>query len=209
MAGQVPFKKGQDIKVTIKVLEVYKTAEEAQAVANKDRVAGAADRERQMLEQMRKDTAFQSSIGRDSRLIEAHLASKGVSASKTDMGVYVQMIQAGQGAKPAAGQYANIKYRGTDLNGKKFDEGTYPMQIGMGGSIPGFENGVKQFSKGGKGVIYVPSILGYGPQGQPPVIQPNQILVFEIELLDISDRPIQPSAAPAPQGHSKDDGHGH
>lgn len=209
MAGQVPFKKGEEINVTIKVLDVYKTPEEAQAVMNKDRVAGAADRERQMLEQMRKDTAFQSSISRDSKIIEAHLASKGVTASKTDMGVYVQTIQAGQGPKPAAGQYANIKYRGTDLAGKKFDEGTFPMQLGMGGSIPGFENGVKQFSKGGKGVIYIPSALGYGVQGQPPVIQPNQVLVFEIEMLDISDKPIQPAGQPVPQGHSKDDGHGH
>lgn len=209
MLSKVPFKKGQEIYVGLKVLEVFKNQDEAQASMNKDRIAGAAAREQQMLDAMKKDTAFQASMARDSKIIEDYLAANNIQASKTDMGVYVQTIEAGQGSKPASGQYVSIKYRGTDLQGKKFDEGTFPMQLGMGGSIPGFENGVKQFAKGGKGIIYIPSALGYGPAGQPPVIQPNQILVFNIENLDISDTPIAQAPMPAPQGHSKDDGHGH
>jgi FKBP-type peptidyl-prolyl cis-trans isomerase FkpA len=35
--------------------------------------------------------------------------------------------------------------------------------------------------------------LAYGPQGNPPKIQPNENLIFELEVLDISDK------APAPQ----------
>lgn len=195
MLSQVPFKKGQSVHFRAMIVNVFKTAEEAQAVAEKDRAA-----------------ASQKQNAIDAKAIEQYLASKNISAPKTAQGVYVQTIQPGQGAKPDSGQYVKIKYRGTDLAGKKFDEGEFPMQIGMRGSVPGFEDGVRQFAKGGKGVIYIPSSLGYGPQGNPPVIQPNQILVFDIEILDISNQPIAQAPMPMPQGqqgHSKDDGHGH
>ena len=31
----------------------------------------------------------------------------------------------------------------------------------------------------------IPPALGYGAQGQPPVIKPNEMLVFVIDLLDV------------------------
>ena len=31
--------------------------------------------------------------------------------------------------------------------------------------------------------IYLPPQLGYGVQGSPPAIEPNEVLVFEIQLI--------------------------
>jgi hypothetical protein len=39
--------------------------------------------------------------------------------------------------------------------------------------------------------------LGYGPQGSAPRIGPNENLIFEIEMLDISNTPPAPNR-PAP-----------
>jgi FKBP-type peptidyl-prolyl cis-trans isomerase len=36
---------------------------------------------------------------------------------------------------------------------------------------------------GSKWRIYLPPALGYGEQGSPPTIEPNEVLVFEIHLL--------------------------
>jgi FKBP-type peptidyl-prolyl cis-trans isomerase FkpA len=193
------FKKGDQLITTFKITQVFKTVEEANAYVNKDRIAESGKREKEGLEMFRKDTATQNQMRTDSKMIEDYLAKNNIQATKTEWGVYVQVANPGQGPKPAAGQFANIKYSGRTLNGEQFDAGEYPLQIGMGGSIKGFEEGVKQFGQGGKGVVYIPSRLGYGPAGSGPKIQPNANLVFDIEILSITDTPPQRSQNPQPQ----------
>ncbi|HEX6333611.1 MAG TPA: FKBP-type peptidyl-prolyl cis-trans isomerase [Flavisolibacter sp.] len=203
MAASSRIKKGDQVITTLRITQVYKTVEEATEAVNKERIAKSGEAEKENLAKFRADTAVTRQMAVDNKIIEGHLAANNIQAQKTDWGVYVQVINPGQGPKPTAGQYVSVKYRGTDLAGKEFDAGTYPLQIGLGGSIKGFEEGVKQFGVGGKGKVFVPSMLGYGPTGSAPKIGPNQVLVFELEILDIS------SKAPMPEGHSKDDGHGH
>ena len=76
----------------------------------------------------------------------------------------------------------------------------------MGGAIKGFEEGVKQLAKGGRGKVFVPSTLGYGERGSAPKIMPNENLMFELEVLNITDAPPTQSANPADTSHA---GHNH
>jgi len=85
------------------------------------------------------------------------------------------------------------------LSGQVFDQGTMPVQIGMSQVVYGFMEGVSQLSKGEKARVYIPSILGYGPQGSPPKIQPNEVLIFELEVLDITDTPPAQQQQPVQQ----------
>jgi hypothetical protein len=62
--------------------------------------------------------------------------------------------------------------------------------------------GVSQLSKGEKARIYIPSILAYGKHGSPPKIQPDSILVFEVEVLDITDKQPAPQQQPQQQQQS-------
>ncbi|SNA82610.1 putative Peptidylprolyl isomerase [Flavobacterium psychrophilum] len=39
-------------------------------------------------------------------------------------------------------------------------------------------------SFGDKAVVFIPSALGYGPQGMGGVIPPNTNLIFELEMLE-------------------------
>jgi hypothetical protein len=47
-------------------------------------------------------------------------------------------------------------------------------------------------------------MLGYGPQGSPPKIQPNEVLVFELQVMDITDTaPVQQQQQPVQQPTNK------
>ena len=51
--------------------------------------------------------------------------------------------------------------------------------------IKGWDEGIAGMKVGGRRELIVPPDLGYGPQGQPPAIGPNETLVFVVDLLDV------------------------
>jgi FKBP-type peptidyl-prolyl cis-trans isomerase FkpA len=190
--------KGKDIVYIFKVTEVYKKQEEAVAAMEKQNME-AFNQQPDVVAQRKKDEAA----------IEAYLKKNNIQAQRTPWGTYVQILTPGSGPKPKPGQFAMLKYTGKDLNGNVFDASErhggqlLPLQIGAGRSIIGFEDGVKQLSEGAKAVIYIPSVLGYGAQGNPPDIQPNQNLLFEIDVVDITDRQPAPSRPQMPDSTGK------
>jgi FKBP-type peptidyl-prolyl cis-trans isomerase FkpA len=210
-ANRFGFKKGQQIVTTARVVQVFKTEGEARAqyqkdvdVAMQEQYKLADKQEKDNLDKYKKDTASQVQVAKDNKIIEDYLKANNIQAQKTAWGVYVQVIDPGQGPKPTVGKYANVKYKGSLLSGEVFDQGVYPVRVGTGGVIKGFDEGVRQLAKGGKARVFIPSLLAYGPAGSPPKIGPNSNLIFELEVLDITDTP--PAQA---QQHSPDDGHGH
>ncbi|KAG9124894.1 FK506 binding protein proline rotamase rapamycin-binding protein [Ceratobasidium sp. 392] len=108
------------------------------------------------------------------------------------MGVQVERISPGDGKTfPKKGDTVQIHYVGTLTNGKKFDSSRdrgspFETQIGVGGVIKGWDEGVPQLSLGEKATLTITPDYGYGADGYPPVIPPNSTLIFEVELLKIN-----------------------
>ena len=73
---------------------------------------------------------------------------------------------------------------------------------GYGRLIPGFDQGFEGMHVGGKRRIFIPWELGYGmrsvpARGDSPGIPPKSDLIFDVELVDVTEMPAMPSR-PAP-----------
>ncbi|MDR2935779.1 MAG: FKBP-type peptidyl-prolyl cis-trans isomerase [Rikenellaceae bacterium] len=108
---------------------------------------------------------------------------------KTESGLLYEIIAEG-GEKPTnAMDTVEVNYLGTLPNGEKFDSSydrNEPATFPLNGVIPGWTEGLQLVGKGGKIKLWIPSELAYGAQQRSQQIGPNQALVFEIELLNVT-----------------------
>jgi FKBP-type peptidyl-prolyl cis-trans isomerase FklB len=102
-------------------------------------------------------------------------------------GIQYKIIKLGTGEKPLATDKVTVHYHGTFINGKVFDSSVQrgqPATFPLNGVIPGWTEALQLMNVGSKYIIYLPSDLAYGEQGTRG-IEPNSVLIFEVELLSI------------------------
>jgi len=104
-------------------------------------------------------------------------------------GLQYEILKTGAGPQPKPDDTVSTHYRGTHVDGTEFDAtdpkgepATFPLR----GVVPGWQEALPLMKVGSKWKLYVPPELGYGEEGSPPVIEPNEVLVFEIELVNIA-----------------------
>ena len=103
----------------------------------------------------------------------------------TESGLAYKVIKEGQGAKPAKTNTVKVDYTGRHVDGKVFDSSNgAPIEFPLNGVIPGFSEGLMLMNKGAVYELYIPGELAYGEGGANGVFQPNELLIFEIELID-------------------------
>jgi FKBP-type peptidyl-prolyl cis-trans isomerase len=59
------------------------------------------------------------------------------------------------------------------------------VQLGANGVIPGWEKGLIGIKAGGRRKLTIPPELGYGAEGYPPDIPPNETLIFVIDAVTV------------------------
>ena len=103
-------------------------------------------------------------------------------------GVQYRVIEEGSGEEsPRLTDRVKVNYKGKFLDGTVFDaspDGS-PATFNVGGVIRGFSTALQNMKAGDKWTVFIPADLAYGPRGNPPVVGPNQTLIFELELLEI------------------------
>ena len=109
-------------------------------------------------------------------------------AIETASGLRYIITKEGEGTdKPVPGQQISCHYKGTFINGDKFDSSydrKEPLSLQIGQVIEGWNEAMQDMTKGEKRTLLVPSYLAYGENGAGGVIQPNTPLIFEVELID-------------------------
>jgi peptidylprolyl isomerase len=103
----------------------------------------------------------------------------------------IKDLKEGTGPAAKAGDQLTVQYVGVNYaNGKQFDASwdrgqPFQFQLGAGGVIPGWDEGLVGMKAGGRRELIIPPDLAYGAQGAPPDIPPNATLIFVIDLEQI------------------------
>ncbi len=110
-------------------------------------------------------------------------------------GLRYEIVSPGLGAAPKPTDTVKVNYTGALIDGSVFDSSERqgkPIEFALDKVIPGWTEGLQKIGKSGKIKLFVPPQLGYGDDGRPG-IPPGSVLVFDVELLDVT-----PAAAPPP-----------
>lgn len=106
----------------------------------------------------------------------------------TPSGLQYLVVQQGDGPSPTLNDTVRCHYRGTLMDGTEFDSsyGGEPVEFPVKGVIPGWTEALQKMRVGDKWQIFVPAELGYGMDPPGPPLEPNSLLIFDVELLGIS-----------------------
>ncbi len=189
--GMMPkeFKKGEYLVTAIKVVDIFKPEQVQDDYALEVKRIQEADSINAITQRVE-----------DDRLLNEYFSKNNIKTEKTEKGTYYEIQKPG-GEKATDGQIISVKYTGKLLDGTTFDSNVdssfnhtepFNLTIGAGGSIEGFDDGLRNLGKGAVGRLFIPSVLAYGSRGQN-VIKPNSNLIFEIEVLDVKNSPAVPA----------------
>ena len=103
-------------------------------------------------------------------------------------GILLQLLQTADGQQPKDTDHVQVLYEGMLADGTVFEsvlDDERPAVFPVKGVIPCWTKALQVMRVGQKARVTCPPELAYGSRGVPPKIQPNAMLVFNIELLNI------------------------
>ncbi len=114
-----------------------------------------------------------------------HARQPGVQS--TPSGLQYKVLKAGDGPKPLPNSTVYVNYRGTLPNGNEFEASISgkPSQMFVMQTIAGMREALQMMPVGSHWQLAIPASLAYGERGTGSEIGPNQLVLFDVELLGI------------------------
>ncbi len=103
-------------------------------------------------------------------------------------GLQYQVLAQGSGEQASAQDTVLVHYHGTRIDGSVFDsyvERGEPAQFSLAAVVPGFREAISNMRVGDHRRVFLPSTLAYGERGAGSDIGPNEVLIFEVQLLEV------------------------
>jgi FKBP-type peptidyl-prolyl cis-trans isomerase FklB len=119
--------------------------------------------------------------------LEENKKKEGVTV--TSSGLQYKILSSGKGKAPAATDSVTVHYTGKLVDGTVFDSSVKrgePATFVVNQVIPGWTEALQLMHEGDKWVLFIPSELGYGPQGAGGQIPPHSTLIFDVELIKVN-----------------------
>ncbi|MGA9033166.1 MAG: FKBP-type peptidyl-prolyl cis-trans isomerase [Sulfuricaulis sp.] len=146
----------------------------------------AAIQSQQKKEMEKQEVQMKKNLEAGQAFLEANKKKEGVVTLPS--GLQYKIITEGTGKQPKSTDTVVAHYRGTLINGTEFDSSykrNEPATFPVAGVIKGWQEVLPLMKEGAKWQVYIPAELAYGPRGAGDVIGPNEVLVFDIELVSV------------------------
>jgi hypothetical protein len=129
-------------------------------------------------------------------------ATSPIMATRSPEGLIIIRLKAPEaGAEPVKeGGRIVVHYTGWFASGHEFDSSRrierepFEQWIPDARLVKGWNEGVKGIAKGERRRLVIPSELGFGVRGRPPLIPPSATLIFDIECLHVDNENLRPPA---------------
>ncbi len=111
-------------------------------------------------------------------------------------GLQYKILKQGDGKMPMLDDHVVCQYRGTLIDGTEFDSSykhDKPATLPVKGVMPGWAQALQLMPVGSKWQVFIPPQLAYGEKVVSG-IGANAMLIFEVELISIQDKPQTVSA---------------
>ena len=119
--------------------------------------------------------------------LESNKKKDGVQTLKS--GLQYQVLKTGNGKTPTLTDSVVAHYEGKLINETIFDSSikrNKPETFQVSRVVAGWTEALQRMKVGDKWIVTLPPGLGYGEAGEPQAgIGPNEVLVFEMELLEV------------------------
>lgn len=126
-------------------------------------------------------------LEKDINLIDEYLAEKGINAIKLESGVRYVITENTDGPVATKDNCIRFLYAGYELyDTEPFDSNsTDGIKIPLKSLVAGMQIGLKLIPVGAKGMIYMPSLYGYGTSGNGTDVAPNTPIWFSVEVVEL------------------------
>lgn len=101
-------------------------------------------------------------------------------------GLQYEVLVEGEGASPTLDDRVTVHYRAWRIDGREIQSSHYrgqPAVFTLQGTIEGWKEGIPLMTEGAMWKFYLPPDLAYGEAGYKGFIQPNDALIYEVELI--------------------------
>lgn len=104
-------------------------------------------------------------------------------------GLQYRIINQGNGRKPLATDHITVHYEGRLMDGTLLDSSyrrNQPTTFQLNRVIAGWSEGIQKMPQGSVWELVIPPTLAYGAIGIPGMVGPNEVIIFKVELKDVS-----------------------
>ena len=129
----------------------------------------------------------EANVAKGKKFLADNAKKEGVKTTKS--GLQYKVIKSGSGKTPKLTDEVTTHYRGTLIDGTEFDSSykrKQPATFPVNRVIGGWTEALQLMKEGDKWQLFIPSDLAYGERGSGPDIGPNEVLIFDIELLKVN-----------------------